>query len=112
MLRWIYREIDDAGLPTGRYGVAIAKNLKDMFWNIDEELNPHAIEYLSMKEHFIVSWNMDEQACDDGGEDTVNIQVVSDEPELYVSEHIEGMLDGDAKWKRPKWPEGKELYSW
>lgn len=108
-MQWVYREIDlDTGKPTGRYGVAVASSLVDMFWNLDEELDPNTIEYVPLDDHFIVSWNMNEEKEDDEVE---GILVTADDPALLLSEHITGAIGFAKKWKRPKWPSDKEIYS-
>jgi len=47
MILYAYREIDDAGNPTGVHGFVIVETNKasDLFWNVDQFLNPNACEY-------------------------------------------------------------------
>lgn len=93
MIAWKFRFINhETSKPTGYYGIAAARNIREMFWQIDVHGDPYSVEILPI-EHESVCWK---EAWSE------------DECEASEYEHdVFACLDD--LWKKPEWPSSEYL---
>lgn len=94
MKAYWFRIVDEDGKPTGHVGLAIAPDMTELFWQIDEHYDPFACEIKKAKfGSFCVR-----QKVTDYGEDEIEVENL----DLELSEHTP-QFDEDIGWKKYDW---------
>jgi hypothetical protein len=93
---YAFRFVDSNGNPTGYYGIASARNRREMFWQIDQHGDPNSVQVKSLDDCSICFF------AEIPDQDADEMIVVS---EVELSEQImDALLFGD-KFLSVKWPE-------
>ena len=92
MIAYLFRFInEDDGLPSNWYGVAFARDKKELFWQIDQHGDPYGCQ-IKTATNASICWVVAP------GEDR--------DPEKYERSEELLCLEEETGWKTPKWPDG------
>ena len=89
MKAYYFRVIDDNGKPTGHVGMVAGVNWSDIFWTIDEFVDPYSVEVKRATAGGFCYY-LDE----------------SDEEDIQSREYefgIQTPFPSDKGWKKPEW---------
>ena len=84
----IFRAVDADGKPTGYRGFVTGVNLLEIFWAIDEFIDPYTVEVANLQSAGICFY-LEDDDCD--------------AEKHEVSEALAICYDQDYKWKRINW---------
>lgn len=102
---YAFRLIDENNKPTGYYGIAVAENLYDMFFQIDEHGDPYSVE-IKVMHRTSVCFKAD---LDKVSEEEIHI----DFSKIELGESFGDLIIGlDEGFKKPKWPNFEERYKY
>ena len=89
MIAYFFRFVDFKGEPTGYTGLAVAANMTDMFWTIDEFGDPYSVEIKSATEGGVCFLETED------GDSVTRTEVETCEKNPLATDVI--------KWRRPTW---------
>lgn len=102
-----YRFLNEDGNFTDYVGMAIAKDMVDLFWIIDEFGNPHSCVIKDIQGGGIC-FNVKSLGLDES-EETEELQEESCDLEFELSGAFASQLTSN-KWQTPKWPSPEKIY--
>lgn len=106
MIACVFRLIEDEN-QNGWYGFALAQNMQDLFWQIDEHCDPNSVEIKKINAASICfKANMEILDELDDGETLKGLMIdrSHDDP-IEISEDIISMAEDNKGWIIPKWPD-------
>ena len=91
-----FRVIDADGIPTGHIGFAMGRVEVELFWAIDEFVDPYSVEVKRAK---VAGF------CFKAEE--------NEEDVLFFDQEITGVmpLPSEDGWEKPEWPEIEQIYA-
>lgn len=103
MTAYYFRQVDNEGVPTGYMGMAVGQDKVDLFWLIDEYLDPYSVEIKTAKRggYCYLQKNPLGPIADGDGFPATQEDDPEDRSEYEFSEH-KARSDDDG-WKRPDW---------
>ena len=87
------------------HGLVSAGNTTDLFWAIDEFVDPHAVELKKCKQPFSICFTSEEDEDEDEDEAVVPMQ----NNEIELGDHLYNTLSYSDGWYVPKWKNFNEL---
>lgn len=104
MKLYAFRGIDNEGKPSGWYGFAVAANAHQLFWQINQHIDPFRVEIQKLDSASVLFRT---KTVDDGDGPPV---VVPDhgEAKTEICEEMEQLLDFEQGWKKPRWKPTKD----
>jgi hypothetical protein len=87
MISIVFRVVDENGEPTGWYGLAANRNWEEVFWDIDEHVDPYMVEVHPIR-GASVCWRQSKRGASS----------------VEVSDRVAMKAGPDsALWKKPVW---------
>lgn len=99
MTLYVYR-VMEAGKPNGHYGLVYASSNYDLYWGIDEDVDPHSVEVATLGPGLVLKWRAEEYEID--GSDF--LRVAQDEPSVEFGEKPAALWDNEhLSWVKIDW---------